>query len=97
MMNTTKVVILCLIYVNILYGDVTVTYPGQGGIVKPNQKTLTSHCYHVPANDFGFDNNVLATYGTYPKIMPIVGDKAIDFTLTDINVRRTVCYCFRFF
>lgn len=42
---------------------------------------LHAECYGVPGKDYGYGNNVKATYGSSPKVLLNVGDQAVDFTL----------------
>lgn len=46
---------------------------------------LTKHCYHFPAMDYGYGNNVKDTYGSSPHVLLAEGDLAIDFTLPRIT------------
>ena len=54
-------------------------------ILRPAED-LTTQCFDFPNTDFGKSNNVRVTYGSSPKLMMNVGDQAIDFTLTSVQV-----------
>lgn len=84
--------VLCLFYIRInvvnmlwwCFLVILLLFKGHVSYVLGDLKgsdSLIKHCYHFPAYDFSYSNNIRKTYGSSPHIILPVGSDAIDFTL----------------